>query len=471
MRRFAWCALALAAACGSEPTPPPGPLDQIRLPTGMAVRDHRVLVASSNADLLYDTASGGTLISLDPTDPVGLETVTIAGAVDVPSFAGELGIARPEAPGPGTPGLDSDACGPASDLPAAKAVQGTLALFATRGSNTFNVVEVAGDGALSCSGPSAGCGMPGGFGFGDPYAVSVACGNGRARAFFSYMTTPNGVAALAELDLRTLAVATLSFGIGPTRGMAYDRDRDRLYMAGVASAVPTPLRWLDLAGCNVAAAVGAGGCTIGSATFPTLPAGLELRSIALAHSQTPGTPRPFGTPIRAYITARLYDTAAAASVGYRTTDFGGLLMVVDLFEDALGGVQPQLVWTVPIGLGAQDVKVLPRLPGWSPSRRDVVAALAVDEGVFWIYDDETRSVAAIRTCSTTQACDLASGAPVLGHQPSGLAVDPVLLGSTARVWVGSYQDSFVTPIDVTLDPEVSVTFAGGSPHRIAGATP
>lgn len=468
--KIACCALALAlsAACSSELTAPPGPLGQIRLPTGMAALGHRVLVASSNADLLYDTGTGGTVISLDPS--ADLSTVRIAGAVNVQSFAGELAVARPDVPG--ALGIDAEACGTAPDVPGTEAVRSPLAVFPTRGSNTFNVLEIADDGAPSCSGPGAVCGLPGGgAGLGDPFAVSVACGGGRARAFIGYETTQNNAAAIAELDLTSFAVRTLTFGVGPIRGMAYDRDRDRLFMAGVAAAAPTPLRWLDLAGCTVGAALGAGGCTIGTTTFPTLPAGLELRAIALAHSATPGTPRAPGTPIRAYITGRLYDTASAAAVGYRNTDFGGLLIVADLVDDALGGIQPQVVWTVPIGLGAQDVKVLPRLPGWPASRRDAVAALSVSEGALWIYDDETHAVAVFRTCSAPGVCDEVSGAPVLGHQPFGLAVDPVVAGSTARVWVGSYQDGFVTPIDATLDPELTVTFAGGSHHQITGATP
>ena len=143
-------ALALAAACTSEPTAPAGPLGQIRLPTGIAVQDHRLLVASSNADLLYDTDKGGSVISLDPSaDPVGLSSVKIAGAVNVPSFAGELALARPDVPG--ALGIDAEACGTGPDLPGTEAMRAPLAVFATRGSNTLNVLEIADDGALSNS--------------------------------------------------------------------------------------------------------------------------------------------------------------------------------------------------------------------------------------------------------------------------------------------------------------------------------
>ena len=118
-------------------------------------------------------------------------------------------------------------------------------------------------------------------------------------------------------------------------------------------------------------------------------------------------------------------------------------------------IDPQVAWTVPIGKGAQDVRVLPRSAAWAAGRRDVVPAVSVDEGLLTIYDDETGSVATFRQ-------DQATGAPVLGHQPFGLAVDPEPAGTTARLWIGSYRDGFVTPIDVALDaPEVEAVLSVG----------
>ena len=458
-------ALALAAGCTAEPAAQAGPLDRVRLPSGMVVDDGgRLLVASSNSDLLYDDATGGSVISFEPGAVLtGTSSVTIHSAINVRSFAGELAIARTgvrwtpsESPFP-----DAEACGttlPGGDLP--DGLEKTLAVFPTRGSNTLNVLSIAPDGALACEA----CGLPAGTGFGDPFSAAIACGAGRKRAFFGYLTVPNSEAVVAELDLVTFALRTAIIGIGQPRGFAYDRDRDRLFLASIATGTPTPLRWIDLAGCTLGAGLGAGGCNIGSATLATLPAGLELRSIALAHS-TPGTPRPQGVALRAYVTARLYDASLAAGAGFRTTDFGGLLIVLDLRDDGLGGVQPQVVWTVPIGRGAADVVLLPRSPNWAPGRRDVVAALSVDEGELTIYDDETRSVTVFRQ-------DQATGAPVLGHQPFGLAADPFPAGTanrTARLWIGSYGDSFVTPIDVALEPEVVATFAGPTQLKITGA--
>ena len=410
--KVACCALALAVACGREAELGPAPLGPIRLPTGLAVDGQgRLIVASSNADLLYAESTGGTVTVLDPLDPATLSSIELTSAVTVRSFAGDLAFARTEPWGAPVP--DAEACGTAIGSQ-------PLAVFGTRGSNTLNVLVEDPAGQLSC----AGCSMPVGSGHADPLPVTIACGGARPRAFVGYLTSGGGAAWIGELDLVTLGLQNFSIGVGPPRGLAYDRDRDRLYVAG-----------------------------------------LELRSIAFAH-------RLPLVPLRAYITARIYDTTTAATAGGRTTDLGGLLIVVDLVDTAIGGVDPQVVAAVPIGRGAQDVRVLPRAKGWSASRRDVIAVLTVDEGALWIYDDESGSLQAIRQCATAEVCTPVTGAPILGHEPYGLAIDPALAGSTARLWVGSFADSFITPIDVTLvDPVPVMTFAGGFQHRISGATP
>jgi hypothetical protein len=455
VRSGAWLALALAAACGSEAKPTSGPLDRIRLPTGMAVHrggaQARLLVASSNGDLLYDEKTGGAVLSLDPGS---LTTPAVTGALNVHSFAGDLALARSEERGAGVP--DAEACG--------TAIRGgpgsALAVFATRGSNTLNVLSVAPDGRVACER----CGMPTPTGVADPLAVAVACGGGRARAFVGYLATQSGAAVVTELDLSSGVRRTATLGAGPVRAFAYDRDRDRLYVVGLATGAPTPLRWIDLAGCTVGASLGSEACTVGEAAIPSPASGVELRSIALANPAVPGTPRAPGVPLRAYATARLYDLPSASAAGARTTDLGGVLLVLDLVETSAGRVEPRVVWTWPIGRGAQEVRVLPPRAG----RRDVVAALSVSDGVLWIYDDETRSVAAF---GREAAAPGATGAPVLGHDPFGLAVDPAPVGSAARVWVGSYRDGFVTPVDVPLDAPDQASFAGGAPVRITGGTP
>jgi hypothetical protein len=196
-----------------------------------------------------------------------------------------------------------------------------------------------------------------------------------------------------------------------------------------------------------------------------VPVGLELRGIALAH-EVPGAPVR-----RAYVSARIYDAAASQSAGGRVGDFDGLLLVVDLAEDASGGLVLDVVDELPIGYGAADVRVLPQRfdPITGAPRPDVVAALAADDGVVWIYDDETGARVAIGRSPKT-------GAPSVGPVPWGLAVDPEVLPGTnvARVYAGSFQESFVTPIDVPLDdPGAAAVAVDASlaPRRIGPGVP
>jgi hypothetical protein len=431
--------LAASAACGNPAGPAAAPLDQMHRPTGLAVLDGRLLVASSNADLLYAQDTGGVILSLDPSS---LDSVRLAGTMTVQSYAGELAVARNLAQNPAAP--EPDHCG--TDLTT------SLAVFATRGSNTLNVLSVDPSGALACRF----CGIKSSGQYADPFPVAMGCAPGRQRAFIGYLNTQNAEGWVSQLDLGTGDVITAPVGEGIVRSLAYDVAHDRLYLAQLATTVPTPLRWVGLGDCVLGGA-GANACSVGQANIPGLPAGSEIRAIALAH--------PFsGEPQRAYVTVRLYDTATAATVGGRTTDLGGLLVVVDLVEDSFGGVTPNLVRIVPetgtLGRGLQDVRVLPARAG----KHDVVATVAVDEGIVWILDDETQELASFTR-------DLVTGAPTVGHQPSGLAVDPDATGTTARLWVGSYMDDFVTPIDVPLDAPGTAAFAGGFPHRIMGGTP
>ena len=234
--KVACCALALAVACGKEAELGPAPLGPIRLPTGLAVDGQgRLLVASSNADLLYAESTGGTMTVLDAVDPTFLSTSSmhLASVIPVRSFAGDLAFARTEALGAPVP--DAEACGAAIASP--------LVVFGTRGSNTLNVlVEDPATGQVSCTAPGGVCSMPVGTGFADPLPVTIACGGASPRAFVGYLTSGGGAAWIGALDLATLRLQNFSIGVGPPRGLAYDRDRDRLYVAGLATFSPTPLR-------------------------------------------------------------------------------------------------------------------------------------------------------------------------------------------------------------------------------------
>jgi len=439
LRRLVWITVALAAACGEAAKPQPGPLDRLYLPTGLAVHDHRLVAVSSNGDLRYDDATGGSVIALEVGFPTIPDPPRVVGAVNIRSFGGDLAIADP--------------------LVCTSLVD-PLAIVATRGSNRLDAVAISGD-TLSCESPTARCDIP--LSFVDPVAVAVACGHGRQRAFVGYLRSPSGEAWITEYDLTSGALRNALVGAGPVRGFAYDTDHDRLYMTGLATSAPTPLRWIDLAGCEIDRPAASGGCTVGQAAIPTFASGLELRSIALAHPVT-GEPQRR----RAFITGRLYDAAAAVTAGGRTVDYGGVLLVVDLVENAFGGVDVELVNaigtdSVRIGKGLQDVRVLPAREPLG-TRRDVVAALAIDDGEVWIYDDENLSIASFLRSGVT-------GAPELGHQPYGLAADPELVGTVARLYVSSFSESFVTPIDVPLDAPDQAHFTGGAQRKITGGTP
>jgi hypothetical protein len=435
VRRIA-VAAALAAACQSPtPAPDPGPLDKFFFPTGMQVVDHRLVVASSDADLTYAADTGGTVIAVD-VDPQA-----VAGALNVPSLAGELAVATPGA----CPALGA-------------AGRGATVVVPIRGRNLVYPLALGADGALSCSGCELSVGSPD---RSDPFTVGVACGPGLARAFVGYLQAGLGLAWFTQIDLLKSPgedgyLRHHSYGdVGRFRGFAYDAARSRLYLTR-AGTVQGTIRWIDLSnGCLVDQDVASGGCATGLSRSGAFPIGFELRKIALANA-----PSADGRTRRAYITARVYDPNVVAS----GADFDGYLLVADLSDDAEGRLQVTLVDRIPIGYGAEHVEVLPARPG----KRDVVAALAVRDGVLWIYDDDTGARVAIGR-------DLGTGAPLAGQDPFGVAVDPVPFPGNAaqplgivRVYVASFTDSFVTPVDVPLDaPETAAPVApGGTIRRI-----
>lgn len=440
MRRLAVLAALAGLACTSELRQvESGPTDAFFFPMGLGVLDHDLVVASSNADLTYDSETGGSVIAVDPlADPATRE-----GALNIQSFAGELGVAR------------------AADCPALALAEKAV-VVPVRGANLVYRIDVGTDGALSCDG----CEIPvGSAERGDPFSVGVACGPGIARAYVGYLRSTLGLSWFTQIDL-TKGPGEEGYvrhrqlnESGQIRGWAYDAARERLYLTRTATGAQTTLRWIDLSGdCLVDEAdVAAGGCRTNISFRGDVPAGLELRGIALATEASAA-----GAVRRAYLTARIYDATAAASAGVRIGDYDGLLLVADLFEDLTGRLRLSIVEQIPIGYGAGDVRVLPAVSARA-GQRDVVVALATEDGVLWVYDDETGARAAIGRSAET-------GIPLVGRGPFGLAVDPdPLAGNVARVYVGSFRESFVTPIDVPLeDPEAAapVEAAPGNIRRI-----
>lgn len=459
MRRGAVALAAAAAlACTSElPSSEPGPRDAFFYPVGAAVLPvrggggepvgERLLVASSNADLAYAEDTGGSVIGVDPlADPA-----VLAGGLNVRSFAGALGLADPAACPALPPGAEP------------------IAIVGTRGSDVVYRLAVSAEGVPSCDGCEIGVGSAD---RGDPFGVAIACdgaaspgGPAVARAFVGYLRSSLGQAWFTQIDLTRAPseeghVRHGFYGGGQVRGFAYDAFRRRLYFTRTVSGAEAFLSWMDLGGdCRVDLADGEEGAC-GRGTSRGLP-GLELRGIALAN---PNPTDPAARVRRAYATARIFDPDAAASAGARVGDFDGLLLVVELSENLGGELDLRIVGQVPLGYGAGDVRVLPPRAG----RRDVVAAVASDSGTVVVYDDETEERMAFEE-------DPLTGAPLVGHTPAGLAVGPSPLAgaSAVRVYVTSFGDHFVTPIDVPLDAPwtASIPLSGGLPLRIGGGVP
>ncbi len=428
---LAAAAVALAA-CGDPPSAEPAPLDRFSSPIALALAGSDLLVVSSNFDLSFGIDDGGSVI---PVDVGAAPPALRAGGVRIASFAGEIAIA------------DAAACG----------LVETLALVPAREGNSLYRIGVGPTGALSCG---EGCRVPLRDDFQDVFGVTAVCraddpatapDESRARAYVGFLRTPQNRGQIVELDLRTGVTRSRDVGAGPARSFAYDALSDRLYVTSVEAGNVAPLRWIDLAGdCPFELATADGGCPVAGIDLSGYVRGAELRGIALSNPQ-PGRTR------RAFIAARVYNADLASSIGGRPSfDVGGLLMVLDLVEGR-AGVEPRLAGLFDVGLGANEVEVLPVRAG----RGDLVAVTASDDGLLWIYDDDQEAL--VRVFGR----DPRTGIPLLGRQPFGLAARDD--GASARVFVSSFRDGFVTPVDVSLD--APWTAADPQPSQRIGERP
>jgi hypothetical protein len=89
---------------------------------------------------------------------------------------------------------------------------------------------------------------------------------------------------------------------------------------------------------------------------------------------------------------------------------------------------------------AGDVHLISRGPGRLP----LVAVTAVDDDLLWIYDDEIGAMVKVFGRDAT-------GVPVLGHQPTALAAISDAASGKVRLFVTSYQDGWVSAVDIPLD--------------------
>jgi hypothetical protein len=427
--------LAAAAAlavvgCNAGSTGAPAPLDRFVYPVGVDFHDGRLLVVSSNFDLAFAGSDGGSVLSVDPSVAPASDFGT---GVRIASFGGEIAVVRrPEQAGTGPTTTD---CGLPADAPA-------FALVASRLDDVVYRLDLGPSGALAC-GPE--CPIHVGTAqVSDPYGVAVTCPpGGPARAWVGFLRAPTSESWIGTWELADPAGTMKTFqvptntGNGTPRTFAYDAERQRLYFTSTNSATAASLRWIELGGaCDPGELLGNGGCPFGIANLGVYIVGSELTGLQLA------TPVP-GAPPRLFIAARLYDADVAAATGLRPAfDVGGKLLVVDLLPQADGVPLGQIANTIDIGLGASEVRVVPRA---GTGRPDLVAVTASERGTVWIYDDETGA-------AYPMTDDPVTGAHLAGDQPFGIAVDPSGAGpGVARLYVGSFMDGFVTPFDVPLD--------------------
>ena len=402
-------AALLLAACGSEPRGASAPLDRFTFPTGLVQREGKLLVVSSDFDLNYARDDGGSLLQVDlaATPPA-----ILPGGVRLPAFGGELAVAEPAA------------CG----------VPAPLALVPSRTSNQLFRVSLEG-GGLSC-GPGCALSLEHGS-LSEPYGVGLSCPvGGPPRAWVGYLRSPSTVAWLAMVDLLSGAWQPIEIGgVGLPRSFAYDAERDRLFFTSTETGLSAPLRWLELGGgCTPGLAEVDGGCPVRQLDLYGFLRGAELHGIALSNPQA-------GLSRRAYLSVRVYDAAVAAAIGGRPGyDIAGMLFVLDLEEGPYGDLRARLVRMIDVGVGAAEVRVLPARAG----KRDLVAMTATDDGVLAVYDDDAGALARVFSR------DAVTGAPEVGRQPFGLAVQDLGAG-VARLYVGSFERAYVTPVDVPLD--------------------
>jgi hypothetical protein len=461
--------LVLLAACGDAPPANPPRTDSFYFPTGIALRhvpagcvgaspgcQTQLLVGSSNFDLRYDNANGGTVIAVDAKKAIDAAVAALAqnpSAKPAPldTSNGLLGSARVGTFGGEVAVLDAETCSTFNDppLPGQSPLRPQV-LVASRSQNALYRVAID-DGAPAGSALSCGpeCKVPLEPSLADPYGVTVACGNfpatfgavpePQAFAFVTYLRAPNAEGWLSKIDLLNGGARTqLDMGAAPTHSTVFDGPSTRLYATSRFAAVGyTPLRWITLA--------------TAPAPPPAVPStavnifdlvrGAEMRGMAISSDRT-----------RAYLALRIYDVTLATSAGARSaTDIAGALAVMDL-TDTAGRPTARILNVIPLDRGATEVRVVPRagLP-------DLVAVTSTDDSTLTLYDDQSGSIAKVfEVCSATAAsqtpdapppCDL--GKPLLGKQPFGLAVEQID-GGLARLYVGSFDRSWVNVI--TIDP-------------------
>lgn len=465
-KKIAVLALVAAAACAEgSPTLSPA-LDSFYFPVGLTVRtlnDGRtaLVVVSSNFDLRYDLAGGGTVIALDPDAaqdsrptcalPANCGTgIASLGSAVIGSFGGEVAYADEK----NCPQLAQPLSSPPTPPAIAPGSGAAKVLVSSRSGLTLYRIDMAGDGSLAC-GPDCPLVLDGGA-F-DPYGSTVVClqsGDQKASVFVTQERSTQDLSRITEVDLRngnsrvlhdftSLATGVLT---SPSFTSAFQKigPYQRVFATTRFGVVQkTQMYWLDLGG-----SVSANGAITDLVDarhivdiYPVVPGSLT-QDMAISNDNT-----------RAYVMLELYD----ANLALRSGQFAVLssaLAVFDIRPTFTGDPAMVLLGLVPLGTGAGQVRVLPpRTDTLGMPMGDLVAVTTGDDGALAIYDDDLQAVVQIL------GADQLTGLPVLGRQPFGLAVEGRTAGrclSTTsacdRIYVGSFQDGWVSVVE--LDPRV-----------------
>ncbi|HYD40925.1 MAG TPA: hypothetical protein VEB43_08840 [Anaeromyxobacter sp.] len=432
--------LALLVACAEGANRADAPLDRVHYPAGAALSEGQLLVANADQDLAYE---GGSLLAFDP------ETGEIEGGVALPYMAGRLRVVDEEAAegcefGAGFPYLVPFAMVPGRSEESLHVVRLPLAPGTQ---DPRRRIDLRADGAAY------------------PYEAALTCGaDGTPRAWVSFQRGLDDRGYVAQLDLSGATfpppVVQVFTGLGAPRNFAWDRDQDRLYFTTREFRLRAPIRWIGIGdGCEPfdggVQDERRGGCHVDQQGIDLSAhlVGAEPNGIALSSGERPCVYGEAGDVCRRmYVTVQLYDADLARYLDGRPSgDVGGKLVVLELFESGLGGPAVRWIDDVDIGKVAGDVLVIRR-----PPLGDLVVTTAVHDDLLWIYDDERGGVAKVFG-------RLATGVPEVGHKPTGLASLDMGNG-TVRVFVTSYEDHWVTAVDIPLaDPtQARVAVDGGA---------
>jgi hypothetical protein len=394
--------LGLASCSGGGQPEQLAPTDRFYYPIGVAVAKPAgggtdLLVASSNFDLRYSPAEGGTLLSLDPATAPDHALLSPLDEERIASYAGQVAVIG----GSGCAGFQE-------------------ALVPSRFDNVLYRFGLSSVGALACD--AATCRTHFSSSLRAPYPVAVACRTegltDRPLAFVGFLQTPESTIGsgeggwIAELDFVTGAVRQLEIGDGPVRSIAYDPGADRVWFASRPSGSRAFLHTVRLSD------VGWKGASPRDAveTYDLFPAvrGAELKSVVIGSGQ------------RLYVSARLYDAEYQDSTGNRPAgSVGGVLIVLDVATGSTGLPVLTVHRVVDLGLGGGELVTLPRT-----GMRDVVVATAADESMVVVYDDELEAITAVLER------DPLTGAPELAKTPMALAVDST--GAVPMVYVAGF---------------------------------